>query len=80
VQLVNEELEIKSEDMTLLLVLVELTWYLSEFRADCNANGVGATTTRKMSEKSSSVKLPREVLYCDVIFKFYLPRYNKILS
>jgi len=26
VKLVNEELEIKPEDMTLLLVLVELTW------------------------------------------------------
>jgi len=69
VQLVNEELEIKPEDMTLLLVLVELTWYLSEFGADCNANRVGATATRKMPENSSSVKLPHEVLYCDVIFK-----------
>jgi len=66
VQLVNEELEIKHEDMALLLV--ELTWYLSEFGADCNANGVGATATRKMPAKSSSVKLPREMLYCYVIF------------
>jgi len=62
VQLVNKELEIKHEDMTLLLVLDELTWYLSEYGADCNANGVGATATRKMPEKGSSVNLPREVL------------------
>jgi len=66
VQLVNEELEIKPEDM---IVLVEVNWYLSEFGADCNANGVGTPATRKIPEKSSSVKLPREMLYCDVIFK-----------
>jgi len=47
VQLVNEELEIKPEDMTLLLVLIELTCYITEFGADCHANGLGATATRK---------------------------------
>jgi len=51
VQLVNEELEIKPEDMTLLLVLAELTWYLLEFGADCNANGVGEKLQKNAGEK-----------------------------